>query len=72
MSAILQDEEVQLNRLDVELDNKLAHLREEYLLSFEGAKEEFPLTIPIDEARKKVKLIRLALEELGYCKLRCN
>jgi chromosome segregation protein len=65
MSAILQDEEVQLNRLDVELDNKLAHLREEYLLSFEGAKEEFPLTIPIDDARKKVKLIRLALEELG-------
>ena len=42
MSAILQDEEVQLNRLDVELDNKLAHLREEYLLSFEGAKEEYP------------------------------
>ena len=65
MASILQDEEVQLNRLDVELDNKLAHLREEYLLSFEGAKEEFPLTIPIEEARKKVKLIKLALEELG-------
>ena len=58
-----------LNRLDVELDNKLAHLREEYLLSFEGAKEEFPLTIPIDEARKKVKLIKLALEELGTVNL---
>ena len=65
MASILQDEEVQLNRLDVELDNKLAHLREEYLLSFEGAKEEFPLTIPVEEARKKVKLIKLALEELG-------
>ena len=72
MTGILQDEEVQLNRLDVELDNKLAHLSEEYLLSFEGAKEEYPLTIPIDEARKKVKLIKLALDELGKCQPWCN
>ena len=28
-------------------------------------KKSIPLTIPIDDARKKVKLIRLALEELG-------
>ena len=49
-----------LNRLDVELDNKLAHLSEEYLLSFEGAKEKYPLTLPIDEAKKKVKLIKLS------------
>ena len=55
----LKDEEVKLNRLDVELDNKLDNLREEYFLSFEGAKEEFHLTVPIDEARKKVKLIKL-------------
>lgn len=69
MLTILQDEEVQLNRLDVELDNKLAHLREEYLLSFEGAKEEYPLTMPIDEARKKLKLIKLAIDELGTVNL---
>ena len=31
----------------------LAHLREEYLLSFEGAKEEYPLTMPIEEAEKR-------------------
>ena len=58
-----------LNRLDVELDNKLAHLSEEYLLSFEAAKEEYPLTLPIDEAKKKVKLIKLALDELGNVNL---
>lgn len=69
LTGILKDEEVQLNRLDVELDNKLAHLSEEYLLSYEGAKEAYPLTIPIDEARKKVKLIKLALEELGTVNL---
>ncbi|HYK73287.1 MAG TPA: chromosome segregation protein SMC [Pseudoneobacillus sp.] len=65
----LKDEEVKLNRLDVELENKLAHLREEYLLSFDGAKEMYPLVIPIEEARKKVKLIRLAIEELGTVNL---
>ncbi|MBU8877801.1 chromosome segregation protein SMC [Bacillus sp. FJAT-29790] len=65
----LKDEEVKLNRLDVELENRLNHLREEYLLSFEGAKEEFPLGIPVDEARKKVKLIKLAIEELGTVNL---
>ena len=45
------------------------HLREEYLLSFEGAKEEYPLTINADEARKKVKLIKLVIEELGTVNL---
>lgn len=69
LTGIMKDEEVQLNRLDVELDNMLAHLREEYLLSFEGAREAFPLTMPIDEARKKVRLIKLALEELGTVNL---
>ncbi|WP_079508401.1 chromosome segregation protein SMC [Mesobacillus jeotgali] len=65
MNEVLKDEEVKLNRLDVELDNKLAHLREEYLLSYEAAKEQYPLTIPADEARRKVKLIKMAIEELG-------
>nr|WP_263328020.1 chromosome segregation protein SMC [Neobacillus sp. Marseille-Q6967] len=65
MVEVLKDEEVKLNRLDVELETRLAHLREEYLLSFEGAKEQYPLTLPVEEARKKVKLIKLAIEELG-------
>ncbi|WP_066068562.1 chromosome segregation protein SMC [Neobacillus soli] len=65
MIIVLKDEEVKINRMDVELENRLTHLREEYLLSFEGAKEQYPLTIPIEEARKKVKLIKLAIEELG-------
>ncbi|NYE05227.1 chromosome segregation protein [Bacillus niacini] len=65
MVEVLKDEEVKINRLDVELETKLAHLREEYLLSFEGAKEQYPLALPVEEARKKVKLIILAIEELG-------
>ncbi|WP_419392483.1 chromosome segregation protein SMC [Cytobacillus praedii] len=69
MTEALKDEEVKLNRLDVELENRLTHLREEYLLSFEAAKDEYPLTIPAEEARKKVKLIKLAIEELGTVNL---
>ena len=65
MIEALKDEEVKLNRLDVELENRLNHLREEYLLSFEAAKEQYPLTLDVNEARKKVKLIKLAIEELG-------
>ncbi|MGG5252979.1 chromosome segregation protein SMC [Neobacillus sp. SM06] len=69
MTEVLQDEEVKLNRLDVELENRLGHLREEYLLSFEGAKEQFPLQLPVEEARKKVKLIKLSIDELGNVNL---
>ncbi|KIY21653.1 chromosome segregation protein SMC [Mesobacillus subterraneus] len=69
VNEALKDEEVKLNRLDVELDNKLAHLREEYLLSYEAAKEQYPLTIPAEEARRKVRLIKLAIEELGTVNL---
>jgi len=69
MITVLKDEEVKINRLDVELENRLAQLREEYLLTFEGAKEQYPLTIPIEDARKQVKLIKLAIEELGNVSL---
>ncbi|MBT2615626.1 MULTISPECIES: chromosome segregation protein SMC [unclassified Bacillus (in: firmicutes)] len=66
---VIKDEEVKLTRLDVELENRLDHLREEYTLSFEGAKERYPLMMPADEAQKRVKLIKLAIEELGTVNL---
>ncbi|CAG9619739.1 chromosome segregation protein SMC [Sutcliffiella rhizosphaerae] len=69
LTEVLKVEEVKLNRLDVELDNRLHHLREEYMLSFEAAKEEYPLELEIEEARKRLKLIKLAIEELGTVNL---
>ncbi|MGG1574434.1 chromosome segregation protein SMC [Fictibacillus sp. NRS-1165] len=69
LNDALRTEEVSINRLDVELDNRLTHLREEYELSFEGAKEQFQLTMDAADARKKVKLIKLAIEELGLVNL---
>lgn len=69
LSDLLKDEEVRLNRFDVELDNRLNHLRAEYLLSFEAAKEKYVLDLDAGEARKRVKLIKLAIEELGTVNL---
>ncbi|MGZ9816546.1 chromosome segregation protein SMC [Peribacillus simplex] len=66
---VIKDEEVKLTRLDVELENRLDHLREEYTISFEGAKEQYPLMMPAEEAQKRVKLIKLAIEELGTVNL---
>ncbi|MBP3952066.1 chromosome segregation protein SMC [Bacillus suaedae] len=71
--ASLADEcrqiEVKVNRMDVDLDNRLSHLRDEYELSFEAAKSSYQLTIDPEEARVKVKLIKLAIEELGTVNL---
>jgi chromosome segregation protein len=69
LADIVKDEEVKLNRLDVELENLLSRLREEYMLSFEAAKEAYPLTVDVQEARKRVKLIKRAIDELGTVNL---
>lgn len=66
---MLKAEEVKLTRLDVELDNRLNMLREEYELSFEAAKANYPLTVEASEARKQVKLIKRAIDDLGTVNL---
>ena len=65
----IKDEEVKINRLDVELENRLQHLQQEYILSFEEAKEQFALQDSPEETTKKVKLIKMAIEELGTINL---
>ena len=65
----VKDEEIQLNRLDLELENRLQFLREAYTLTYEAAKTAYPLTTSVEEARKKVTFIKRALEELGTVNL---
>ncbi|MBS4193954.1 chromosome segregation protein SMC [Lederbergia citri] len=65
INVMLKNEEVKSNRLDVELDNLLNKLREEYELSYEGAKEKYSLSLPVEETRTKVKLIKIEISELG-------
>ncbi|MBS2968954.1 chromosome segregation protein SMC [Metabacillus sp. KIGAM252] len=69
MSDWIKDEELKITRLDIELDNKLNHLRQEYLLTFERAKERYELLLEPEEARRKVKLIKRGIEELGTVNL---
>ncbi|WP_251549122.1 chromosome segregation protein SMC [Neobacillus muris] len=69
LTVTTKDEEVKMTRLDVEMETRLTHLREEYLLSFEAAKEQYPLSVPLEDARKKVKLVKMAIEELGNVNL---
>lgn len=61
----LRQKEVKSNRLDVELENRLNTLREDYALSFEKAKSSYPIVSDLEEVRKKVKLIKREIEELG-------
>lgn len=61
----IQDKEVRSNRLDVELENRLEHLRTEYMLSFEKAKATYPAVDNMEETETRVKLIKRGIEELG-------
>lgn len=69
ISEHVKDEEVKANRLDVELESRLNQLQEEYMITFEAAKDDYPLQLPIDEAKKKLKLTKKAIEELGTVNL---
>ncbi|HET7616733.1 MAG TPA: AAA family ATPase, partial [Bacillales bacterium] len=66
---LLKAEEVKQNRLDVELDNRLNTLQEDYELSFEAAREQFEAPEDPEDARKQVKLIKRAIDDLGTVNL---
>jgi len=56
--------EIKQNRLEVEHSTLTAKLEETYELSIEEA-AEYPLSLPEDEARRTVKLLKQSIEELG-------
>ncbi|WP_053219696.1 chromosome segregation protein SMC [Virgibacillus senegalensis] len=61
----LQDKELKAARFDVELENRLNHLQNEYALTFEKAAQTFEKTNDIEQAKQSVKLIKRSIEELG-------
>jgi chromosome segregation protein len=67
--STLHEEEVKLNRLDVSLENLLTHLREEYKLSYEAAKLNYPLNMDADEAKQQVRQLKRDIEALGTVNL---
>ncbi|WP_010630981.1 chromosome segregation protein SMC [Sporolactobacillus vineae] len=65
LSEALQQENVRLGRFDVQLDHLIDTLRQDYQMTFEAARADYPLKMDPEAARKKVRLIKRAIEELG-------
>jgi chromosome segregation protein len=57
--------EVKVNRLDVELDNLLKKLAEEYELGYELAKERYPVPEDIPGTQLKVRELKREIASLG-------
>ncbi|MFF2155644.1 chromosome segregation protein SMC [Paenibacillus chitinolyticus] len=57
--------EVRVNRLDVELENLLKKLGEEYEMSYELAKERYPVPEDITGAQNKVRDLKRSISSLG-------
>lgn len=64
-----QQLEVKANRLDVDLENRLVQLQEDYQMSFEKAKQDYQKSDDLKSLRRKVKLIKRTIEELGTVNL---
>ncbi len=66
---ILNQLEINVNRLDVKLDNLLNTLTENYSLTYDAAVTQYKLEIEEDIARNKVNLLKRQIKELGIVNL---
>ncbi|MBO1199266.1 chromosome segregation protein SMC [Staphylococcus simiae] len=60
-----QDVKSQQSRLDVLISHAINHLNDDYNLTFEKAKADYHSDEDIESLRKKVKLTKMSIEELG-------
>lgn len=65
----LHQTEVRSNRLDVELENLLKKLGEEYELSYELAKERFPVPEDVGATQTRVRELKREISALGEVNL---
>ncbi|MBW7461315.1 chromosome segregation protein SMC, partial [Paenibacillus sepulcri] len=65
----LRQTEIAANRLDVELDNLLRKLSEEYELSYELAKERYPVPEDVQETQNQVRELKRRISALGEVNL---
>ena len=61
----LKEIEIGESRLDAKLDNDLEILNTDYEITYEKAREEYVLDLPIDEARKEVNKYKSKLKSIG-------
>ncbi len=57
--------EATASRYEVSIDNHLTHLREEYGLTFERARETSELTMSMESASLKVRQLKKEIEQIG-------
>ncbi|EYJ14868.1 hypothetical protein V260_00736 [Staphylococcus aureus M35954] len=60
-----QDIKAEQSKLDVLIHHAIDHLNDEYQLTVERAKSEYTSDESIDALRKKVKLMKMSIDELG-------
>src|SRR5699024_9561692 len=65
----IQKKEVQANRLDVALENRLNFLQAEYVMTYEYAIEHYEKVTDIGAAKTAVKQIKAAIDRLGTVNL---
>lgn len=57
--------EVEKNRLEMGMDNRLQYLQEEYQLTYEAGKETYPLTMELPAAKEKIRQIKASIQKIG-------
>ncbi|WP_249869814.1 chromosome segregation protein SMC [Oceanobacillus saliphilus] len=65
----IQQKEVRVNRLDVDLENRLNHIQTEYTMTYEKAQQLYEKVENIEEAKAIVSNLKLTIERLGNVNL---
>lgn len=68
-TSIIQQKEVLMNRLDVDLENRLNHLQTEYTVTFDRARQEYEKTEDIKASKAEVKHKKDQINRLGTVNL---
>lgn len=65
----LKDLEINVSKMDVKLDYYLNTLSTDYEITFEKAREKYPLEIDVEEARSKVNTYKTNIKRIGMVSL---
>ncbi|WP_068672423.1 chromosome segregation protein SMC [Oceanobacillus sp. Castelsardo] len=66
---MIQQKEVQANRIDVDLENRLTHLQTEYTITFEKASKLYEKVTDMEKSIALVTQIKTKIERLGMVNL---
>lgn len=66
IESYYQDIKAKQSKLDVLINHAIEHLNEQYQLTVERARDLYKAEEPIESLRKKVKLTKMSIDELGH------